>query len=129
MAPFELTLRHTPQLHPQRRRYGAEHLNSLDASHMMQTILKANANGITSFSFIHDSYGCHASDMTKMADCLRQAFVEQYSTCQLSRFRDQVLEQFEAWGLGDIGRKEVPPIPDKGVLDLSKIAQSLYFFA
>lgn len=100
-------------------------VHSCDASHMMFTILDCKENGIRHFSFIHDSFGCHASDMPIMTTVLRSAFVKMYSRDVLGEFREAIIEQLQGTDLA----KEVPPLPPMGTLDLEAVNQSEYFFA
>ena len=97
-------------------------IHSLDASHMMKTIVLAQANGIKNFAMIHDSFGCHACDIPMLNQCIRTAFIEQYSVDVLGKFKADLEEQLPL----DI---DLPPLPPFGNLDLSVIEDSLYFFA
>jgi DNA-directed RNA polymerase len=71
-----------------------------------------------------DSYGTHACDTDTLAECLREAFIEQYSQDVLENFRKEVLDQLPV----EL-RAEVPPVPPKGTLDLEAVKESRYFFA
>jgi DNA-directed RNA polymerase len=103
-------------------------VHSCDAAHMMKTISLCKASGINSFSMIHDSYGVHACDTRRLADNLRQAFVQQYSSDVLATFRDEIIEQLESSGAGELVAK-MPPLPQYGTLDLTVVLDSEYFFA
>lgn len=59
-------------------------VHSLDASHCVLTINKALERGLADFAMIHDSYGCHASDVETLNATLREAFVDMYSGALLS---------------------------------------------
>lgn len=99
-------------------------VHSLDASHLMLTVHYAAQLGLDSFAMVHDSFGVHASDATDLSWILRKAFVDQYSTDQLESFREQVAAQ-----LSDEQRAKLPPVPEKGDLDIKEVMQSWYFFA
>ena len=99
-------------------------VHSLDAAHLMRTILFCAQDGMTSFAMIHDSYGCHAGLATRMRDNLRAAFVEQYTPNVLENFRNELAEQ-----LPEKLRDELPPLPEMGDLDLEAVKGSEYFFA
>lgn len=103
-------------------------VHSCDAAHMMRTINKAAEKGVTHFSFIHDSFGCHAADMDTLAQALREAFVEQYSADVLGDFYAQLVTQLESTGSADL-IKQLPPVPQRGTLDLQGVLESDYFFA
>lgn len=99
-------------------------VHSMDASHLVLTINRALDEGITAFSMIHDSYGTHAADAEKLAWILREAFVDMYREDVLEKFRQEVLSQ-----LPEEFRPEVPPVPERGNLDIEAVKDSLYFFA
>jgi len=99
-------------------------VHSLDASHLMLTVNLCQENGIQNFSCVHDSYGTLAADAGKLAYYLREAFITQYSGDVLETFRDEVSSQLP-YKL----RKQIPPLPTKGGLDLQQIRESRYFFA
>jgi DNA-directed RNA polymerase len=99
-------------------------VHSLDASHLMRTVLFCKEDGMTDFAMIHDSYGCHAGHAGLLRDNLRQAFVDQYSQPVLENFRNELLEQ-----LPPELQAELPPLPPMGTLDLEQVKQSEYFFA
>jgi len=99
-------------------------VHSLDAGHLMRTVLFCAADGITSFAMIHDSYGVPAGQAGALRDNLRAAFVEQYSGDVLASFRDQLIEQ-----LPPELAAELPELPPMGDLELEQVKQSEYFFA
>jgi DNA-directed RNA polymerase len=99
-------------------------VHSLDAAHLMRTVLFCAQDGITDFAMIHDSYGVHAGHAARLRDNLREAFVEQYTLPVLEQFRDELLAQ-----LPEEKRAEVPPLPPMGDLDLQQVRHSEYFFA
>lgn len=99
-------------------------VHSMDASHMMLTINRCLARGVSAYSMVHDSYGTHAADMDVMVDELRAAFVEQYSVDVLQAFRDEVVAQ-----LPDHLHAEIPPAPERGDFDLALVLRSDYFFS
>lgn len=99
-------------------------VHSLDAAHLMRTVLFCQQDGMVDFAMIHDSYGVHAGNAARLRDNLREAFVDQYTTPVLELFRDQLLEQ-----LPEDKRGDLPPLPPMGTLDLELVKQSEYFFA
>jgi DNA-directed RNA polymerase, mitochondrial len=103
-------------------------VHSCDSGHMMRTVVKCWEAGIDSFSFIHDSFGTHACDMTDLSCFLREAFVEQYEGNVLEKFREEIVEQLTRSGSTELVEK-LPPIPPKGSLDLQAVKHSEYFFA
>lgn len=99
-------------------------IHSMDASHLMSTVLRCEEKGIDSFGMVHDSYATHAGDMDRLSSILRECFIEQYSGDILEDFRNEILTQ-----LPKKMYKQIPEVPSIGTLDLSQIQQSLYFFA
>lgn len=99
-------------------------VHSLDAAHLMRTVLLCAQDGMEDFAMIHDSYGCHAGHADLLRDNLRQAFVDQYSQPVLQRFRDELAEQLPPELVA-----ELPELPQMGTLDLEQVKHSEYFFA
>ena len=99
-------------------------VHSLDAAHLMRTVLFCANDGMADFAMIHDSYGCHAGHASLLRDNLRQAFVDQYNQPVLEQFRNELLEQ-----LPPELQAELPPLPPMGDLDLEQVKASEYFFA
>lgn len=99
-------------------------VHSMDASHLMLTINKCLDEGITDFALVHDSYATHACNTDKLAEILREAFIEQYSQDVLAKFRAELMSQLPP----DLANN-IPPLPPKGNLDLALIKESKYFFA
>jgi DNA-directed RNA polymerase len=100
-------------------------VHSLDAAHLMRTVVKCLDAGITSFAMVHDSYGTHAGNAGALRDMLREAFVEQYGNRSvLEDFRRQLAEQLTP----ELAAK-LPPVPPMGTLDLTAVTRSEYFFA
>lgn len=100
-------------------------VHSMDAAALMLCVTRCLAAGLTSFGMVHDSYGTVPADMDAMAVCLREAFVEMYG-------HHDVLEEFRASiaaGLTEEHAALLPPVPQRGSLDLSLVLQSQYFFA
>lgn len=96
-------------------------VHSLDASHMMRTVLAAHAEGIDSFACIHDDYGTHAADTARFFQIIREQFVKMYTEHDpLAEFKQ---EQEEALGV------KLPDLPARGSLNISKVVNSDYFFA
>jgi DNA-directed RNA polymerase len=101
------------------------YVHSMDAAHLQLSVCYCRDNGLTAFSMIHDSFGTLAADIQTMSVCLREAFIDQYSeTDVLGVFRDEITAQME-----DAARAAVPPVPEKGNLDLSQVRKSDFFFA
>ena len=112
----------TKQIDTRRQGLGIapNYVHSLDASHLMKTTNLAVENGITSFAMVHDSFGTHAADVGTLQACIREAFISQYESDVLGRFKAEVEDQ-----TGIV----LPELPDEGDLDLDLIREASYFFA
>jgi len=99
-------------------------IHSLDAAHMMRTVVYCLERGVNSFAMIHDSYGAHAGLADTLRFCLKRAFVDQYTADVLGDFRNQLAEQLTP----ELAAK-LPELPPCGSLDLEGVMDSDYFFA
>jgi len=98
-------------------------VHSMDAAHMQKTVLRSHAEGIRSFSLIHDSYGTHAGNSWALAQYLREEFVRMYTEHDvLAEFREEIAMALP-------GGTALPELPPKGQLDLSQVLHSPFFFA
>lgn len=86
----------------------------------MLTVNTALDSGISAFSMIHDSYGCHAGKMQDLSRILREEFVRLYKEDVLMDLYHQFQAQLPV---------EVPKPPEYGTLDVSQVLNSHYFFA
>lgn len=100
-------------------------IHSLDASHLMLTVLRAKQEGIDDFLLIHDSFSTHACNTGMWAVIIRDEFVKMYS-------QHDVFEDFywRVWStIDEKNRDKVPLPPSKGDLDLSEVLLSDYAFS
>jgi DNA-directed RNA polymerase, mitochondrial len=104
----------------QRNGIAPNFVHSFDASHLMLTLARARAEGITSFSPVHDSYGTHAPHYERMGRILREEFIAMYQEDHLRKLWETMQA---ATG------KDIPPPPAWGDLDLGVVAESDYFFS
>ncbi len=98
-------------------------IHSMDAAHLMLTVIETHDYGISSFSLIHDSFGTHAGNTTRFFQIIREAFVDMYEN--YDPFEEIYYQTRKA--LED--KAKVPEVPTKGDLDLSQVINSLYAFA
>jgi DNA-directed RNA polymerase len=96
-------------------------VHSLDAAHMMQTVIRLYSEGIRHFAMVHDSFGVHACDIDLLNRVLREEFVRIYSEPILANF---LKEQMKAHPDVDL-----PALPAAGDLDIRQVLSSPYFFA
>lgn len=99
-------------------------VHSLDASHMVSTVVSCVEKGMQSFAMVHDSYGTHAGNIDVLGQTLRETFVEQYEGNLLEHYRSQLVAQ-----LPEELAEEIPPCPNTGSLELAAVLNSDYFFA
>lgn len=94
-------------------------VHSLDASHMFFTIDGMAIGGITEFSFIHDSYGTHATRVDDMNRILREQFVRIHDKPILENIKTEWEARYNII---------LDPLPPMGNLDITQVLDSRYFF-
>ena len=105
---------------------GPNVIHSFDSCHLRMTVAACAAEGVTGFMMVHDSYGCHAADMTRMARLTREQFAELHKEPLFDRLgRDMVSG-------GYVSAEDVAALSDKflkyGTLDPEKVIDSPFFF-
>lgn len=119
--------KYTPNLDIKQQKNGIapNFVHSMDAAHMMKTVLLSSSNGVTHYCMVHDSFGSHAADAQVLGAALRQAFVEMY------RSYDVLQQSYDFWGasIGGEPKVQIPMPPSKGSLNLDLILESEFFFA
>ena len=108
-----------------RRRQGAgvspNHTHANDSCHLRMTVNLAADNGVTHFAMIHDSFGCHASDIEMLGACTRETFLWMYhENNPLQSFKDECEATLGA---------TLPDLPKKGNLDITQVIHSEFFFS
>jgi DNA-directed RNA polymerase len=98
-------------------------IHSLDAAVLMRTVNNAVAEGITSFSMVHDSYATHAADAHALARITRETFVDYYE-----RY-DPIASAAAEWQAQAPDGVVLPAPPERGDLDIHGVLESDYFFA
>lgn len=100
-------------------------IHSMDAAHLHKAVALAKALGIDNFMMIHDSFGTHLGNMAVFGKIIREAFVQCYEEyCPLAE-----LDRYARSVLSEEGIEKLPPIPEKGNLDLNLILEAKYAFA
>lgn len=97
-------------------------IHSLDAAALTLTVNKCLDHGITDFAMVHDSYGTHSPNMNTLGNVLRECFVDMYE-------EHDVLQELYDHAAQQIGTADLPDVPTKRNLDLSKVLESNYFFS
>ena len=96
-------------------------VHSVDATHMMRTVVRLHDEGIRHFAMVHDSYGVHACDVDLLHRVLREEFVGIYSEPVLQNFLNELRKAHP-----DL---IFPDLPQPGDLDIRQVLASPYFFA
>ena len=96
-------------------------VHSLDASHMLATINAMWTDGLQHFSMIHDSFGCHASDVDEMQRHIREQFVRMYTLFDPATLMAERMAE-------KTGLEPVLP-PEHGRLEINQVLEAPYFFA
>ncbi len=112
----------TDELNGRKQRQGSSpnFVHHIDATHLMMTVIAALAEGIVDFAMIHDDFGTHAADADALQECIRRTFVELHTD-------NDVLAEFKRVHEESSGI-ELPPLPERGDLDINAVLQSPYFF-
>lgn len=101
-------------------------IQSLDAAHMMSTVLAANESlQLKDFSMIHDSYGVHACHWDKFSLLIRKKFYEIYTEDVIENFKSEILSRLKS-NLNDVKFQKIPP---KGDYEISDVLTAKYFFS
>lgn len=109
----------------QRNAAAPNFIHSLDASHLMFTVLAGLDEGIEDFMLIHDSFATHAADTERFSYLIREQFVAMYEHFDvIQRLYNNTYAQ-----LDDKSRMSLVEVPAKGELDLYDVLRSDYAFA
>ncbi len=101
-------------------------VHSLDAAALMIAVEKAKAHGIDALITVHDCVAGLAPDMTTIARCVREGFIECHESDPLGTFREAVLAV-----LPEDAHERLPELGPlrSGDLDVRQVLASPYFFA
>lgn len=104
----------------QQSAFAPNFVHSIDSSHMLMTAVSCRAKGL-SFAAVHDSFWTHAAHVDTMNAELRSAFVRLHRRALLVELRDALQRRRPSVRL--------PPLPERGDLDLDEVLESPYFFS
>ena len=100
-------------------------IHSMDAAHLLKTIITGKDNGIKDFCVIHDSFATLPCDTWNLFHCIRRSFIEMYSNwCLYEDFLYQTQQQMK-----NPSNPTIKDIPGKGNLELESIMDSDYCFS
>ena len=97
----------------------ANFTHSVDASHLQLVALAAAKKGIAMVS-VHDCFGTIAPCAARLGEIIRQEFIGLHNRDLLNEVRESAKR--------DLGRVELPSLPEKGNLDIESIRFSLHAF-
>lgn len=103
-------------------------VHSLDASHLLLTVLKSLDEDINQFALIHDSFATYAADTERFFFIIREAFVELYQNDVFENLEVEFKAQVDKQSAKKKG-KVFPMLPAKGSYQLESIVQSSFAFA
>lgn len=115
--------------------------HSMDAAANMETIIRmALDNRQPPITAIHDAYGTVAGAMWRLFASVREAFIWVHQNDVLAEFRSCCVGMYRDWlmakrpeldwqAASEIAEETIFPVPERGDLDVSVVAQSDYFFA
>jgi len=109
----------------QRNAAAPNFIHSLDASHLMFSVLAGLEEGITDYMLIHDSFATHACETKKFGYLIREQFVAMYTIFDVV----QRLYNATYSTLSDKKRIDLVELPEKGKFNLQDIISSDYAFA
>lgn len=103
-------------------------VHSLDASHLLLTVLKAMDEDINQFALIHDSFATYAADTERFFTIIRESFVELYQHDVFESLETEFKAQVDKHSADKKG-KVFPVLPAKGSYQLESIVHSSFAFA
>ena len=99
-------------------------VHSMDASHLMLTVLAAAEQGVSHFAMIHDSFGTCPGNAGAMFRVVRETMVKTYTE------NDVIAGFYQGFAdsLSEKAAEKAPELPPKGNLKLESILESQYCF-
>jgi DNA-directed RNA polymerase, mitochondrial len=104
----------------QQSAFAPNFVHSIDSSHMLMTAMACRDAGLA-FAAVHDSFWTHAADVDAMNTTLRRTFVNLHKRELLVELRDAMRLRHPNVAL--------PPLPQRGDLNLEAVLDSPYFFS
>ena len=96
-------------------------IHSFDAAHLTMTVNAAVEAGIGAFAMIHDSYGTHAGNTTRLSTILRDQFVAIYRDDWLAKIKAEIAEYAP--------HVQIDDPPARGSFDIELVRDAPYFFS
>jgi DNA-directed RNA polymerase len=111
--------------HKQQAGVAPNTIHAMDACHLQKVALRMKDLGVPDILVIHDSFATHAANVGTMKGVLTEQLVDLYENFD-------PLEDIQARALKVLSpenAEKMPPLPEKGTLDLGGILEGLYAFA
>ena len=104
------------------RSFAANFVHSLDAANVHLALEKSTNKGLKNFTTIHDCFGSTAADIEEFISCVKQSFVEMYTSNVLDDLYDQSVMQLDK-------PQKLPTPPDLGEFNICEVLDALYVFS
>lgn len=104
----------------QQSAFAPNFVHSIDSSHMLLSAVACRQAGLT-FAAVHDSFWTHAATVDEMNRILRRQFVDLHRRELLVELRDSFRLRHP--------NVQLPPLPERGDLDLDLVLEAPYFFS
>eukprot|EP01135_Chromosphaera_perkinsii_P009213 Nk52_evm48s1671 gene=Nk52_evmTU48s1671 len=120
---------HTVDKRRQVNAFAPNYIHSLDSTHMLMTARVCKDEGLM-FASVHDSFWTHASNVDRMSTILRDQFYELHKQPLLDELRAHFVKLAQnGSNKKNLQNIEIPPVPERGELELEEVKKSKYFFA
>tara|TARA_R100001480_G_scaffold138308_1_gene135385 strand:- start:48 stop:1394 length:1347 start_codon:yes stop_codon:yes gene_type:complete len=104
------------------RSFAANFVHSLDAANVHLALEKSTNKGLKNFTTIHDCFGSTAADIEEFISCVKQSFVEMYTSNVLDDLYDQAVQQLDK-------PRKLPTPPDLGDFNICEVINAPYVFS
>ena len=104
------------------RSFAANFVHSLDAANVHLALYKSKQKGLSNFTTIHDCFGSTAADIEKFICCVKESFVQMYSSNVLDDLYDQAVQQVKK-------PRRLPTPLDPGDFNICEVLLAPYVFS
>ena len=104
------------------RSFAANFVHSLDAANVHLALQKSKQKGLSNITTIHDCFGSDASSIEQFISCVKESFVQMYSSNVLDDLYDQAVQQVKK-------PRRLPTPPDPGDFNICEVLLAPYVFS